>query len=349
MDDNAIAFQVLIEQLKAAEFDTQTELFKQLQKELRAAIAAADDLSTKAQLKALQTELSDIMQRILGDYVSGFNDTLKQLNVDAHNMELSVLNSVAPQSVRFATVDAAKLWANTRTRALMVKGYTGELLLEKFISGWIKPEIHRVNNLVTQSYLEGRTNKELIDAILGTRSLQYRDALLETSRRNADAIARTAIQHVASVTRQQTWQANRDLITGYKFNATLDSRTSDICRSLDGRVFEFGQGPTPPMHVRCRSTTVPVLNEAFDWLKQGRSRASKGGYVSSNETYYSWLKKQPEYFQINVLGAERAQLFRNGGLTAEKFAALQLDKNFRPLTLDQMRAIAPQVFKKAGL
>ena len=33
----------------------------------------------------------------------------------------------------------------------------------------------------------------------------------------------------------------------------------------------------------------------------------------------------------------------------EKFAALQLDRNFKPLTLDQMRELEPTVFARAGV
>ena len=42
--------------------------------------------------------------------------------------------------------------------------------------------------------------------------------------------------------------------------ATLDSRTSPICKRLDGRKFEYNKGPTPPQHFNCRSTTVPVVD-----------------------------------------------------------------------------------------
>ncbi|WBA79562.1 minor capsid protein [Endozoicomonas sp. GU-1] len=347
--DNSIKFQTLIEQLKSSEIASQNKVFNLLQKELRAAIAASDDIDTKAHLKALQKEIEQLISSILGDYSNELSNTLELLVPEAANMELASLSSVAPEAVVFKTVDTAALWSKTRNRALMVKGYTGDLLLESFIKDWIRPEVQRINNAVTQAYLEGRTNRELIDAILGTRSMQYRDGMLVTTRRSADAIARTAIQHVASTTRQLTWEANQDLITAYQFNATLDSRTSATCRALDGRVFDFGKGPTPPLHIRCRSTTIPVLSEKYDWLSEGQTRASKGGYVSADESYYSWLKRQPTGFIEGVLGSDRAKLFKNGGLNAEEFAKLQLDKNFKPLTLEQMRDIAPEVFKRAGL
>lgn len=50
----------------------------------------------------------------------------------------------------------------------------------------------------------------------------------------------------------------------YRYLATMDSRTSTICRSLNGEKFaqkdmEVGVN-APPMHPNCRSTTIPVVD-----------------------------------------------------------------------------------------
>ncbi|EQH66528.1 phage head morphogenesis, SPP1 gp7 family domain protein [Clostridioides difficile DA00273] len=49
----------------------------------------------------------------------------------------------------------------------------------------------------------------------------------------------------------------------YEIIATLDLRTSNICRELDGKVFDmkdYQVGITaPPFHCRCRTTTAPFL------------------------------------------------------------------------------------------
>lgn len=44
-----------------------------------------------------------------------------------------------------------------------------------------------------------------------------------------------------------------------------------------------------------------------------------------------------------ALGVKRAELFRSGAITQAKFKALQLDKNFEPLTLKEMAKIEPVV------
>lgn len=135
---------------------------------------------------------------------------------------------------------------------------------------------------------------------------------------------------------------------GYLWVSVLDSITSQICRSLDGRLFAFGKGPLPPAHPNCRSTIVADIPDRFSRSKRD-NRPSASGPVPAGMTYYEWLKKQPEPFQNDALGVTRAELFRKGGLSAAAFARLNLGRTFEPLTLEEMRRLAPRAFKRAGI
>lgn len=99
----------------------------------------------------------------------------------------------------------------------------------------------------------------------------------------------------------------------------------------------------------CRSTTVPEISDEFDFLDEGATRASKDGPVDAKTTYYEWLKTQPESFQVQALGADRAKLFRDGGLSSERFAALNLNRRFDPLSLAEMQRLEPLAFERAGV
>lgn len=148
-------------------------------------------------------------------------------------------------------------------------------------------------------------------------------------------------------------------LMGYRWISILDDATTQICRSLDGQVFAFGKGPLPPAHVNCRSSIIAEI--LGRWLKRtptGRfaprpvrtAQGAKGAEtVKGGTTYYEWLKTQPEAFQNDALGLTRATLFRKGGLSAEAFAKLNLGRNFQPLTLDEMRRLKPNAFRRAGL
>ena len=52
-------------------------------------------------------------------------------------------------------------------------------------------------------------------------------------------------------------------IKEYEFMAFLDSKTSKVCRKLDGKKFSIEQHQAgvnlPPLHPNCRSCIVPVV------------------------------------------------------------------------------------------
>lgn len=123
---------------------------------------------------------------------------------------------------------------------------------------------------------------------------------------------------------------------------------------MGGSGIELGKGPLPPAHPNCRSSIVPVtkswreLGVDLDGLPPGM-RSSVDGPVDGSLSYYEWLKRQPPAFVEEALGPTRAALFLKGGIDAEEFARLQLDRNFQPLTLEELRRKIPAVFERAGV
>jgi hypothetical protein len=86
---------------------------------------------------------------------------------------------------------------------------------------------------------------------------------------------------------------------------------------------------------------------------EGTTRASLGangaGQVSASLDYYHWLQQQPATFQDVAIGPMRAKLLQEGGLSVQRFSELQLDRNFVPLNLAQMKVLEPLAFERAGL
>lgn len=321
--------QAIAEVTGALEVETVDKLTKKQINKLLADLVAAQESIVAQSTSKLKSDLKDIH-----DYEVGF---------EARTLEGAVAAAGKPKKVKVPNLSSA--WKSTLDQPLSATGQ----LLEPFVDGWGESHLEGVNRAVLTAWGEGRTVGQLMRDIRGTKAANYQDGLAAVSRRQAEAIARTSVQHVAQQARMSTWDDNKDIVEGYTFVATLDGRTTSKCRSLDGLTFELGKGPVPPVHVNCRSTTIPKLPKEFDFLDEGATRSSKDGYVAADQTYYGWLKTQPESFQDEVLGASRAKLFREGGLTAEKFAALNLGKNFEPLTLAEMQAKEPQLFDKTGV
>ena len=118
------------------------------------------------------------------------------------------------------------------------------------------------------------------------------------------AVVRTTVNQVQNAASQSVYQANSDITAKYQYVATLDSRTSLICASLDGQTFEYNKGPIPPQHFNCRSTTVPVLDD--DELERmfPDTRPSATGRVPQNTNYGTWLKDNPA-IQTKTLGNKK--------------------------------------------
>jgi SPP1 gp7 family putative phage head morphogenesis protein len=125
------------------------------------------------------------------------------------------------------------------------------------------------------------------------------------------ALVRTSVNQVANASSQQVYEANQSVTKRYRYIATLDGRTSPICRALDGQEFDYGKGPTPPQHFNCRSTTVPLID--YEGLgitppKPGKRR-SKDGLVPEDQTYGQWLHNQSKETKADVLGPEKVPYF----------------------------------------
>lgn len=161
---------------------------------------------------------------------------------------------------------------------------------------------------------------------------------LGLSKAAAQRLAITSINDIANTARvEMVQQTASDVVTGWRFVATLDGRTSLICSGLDGRIFKISDPnlPRPPRHPNCRSILIPQTKASDSGNSQ---RASKDGPVSSRLDFEEWLKRQPTDFQQEYLGPKRFSAFRKG-LPLGKMATAD-----RPISVAELRRMYPQEF-----
>lgn len=229
---------------------------------------------------------------------------------------ISVTNGVVHYNFAKPSVD--QLVAIAETQPIQ-----GELLKKWFNKiGSDKQEV--INKAIRMGMVEGDTIEKMVQRIAGTKAGDYKDGVLTISRRHAEAVARTAVNNVSNQAAHLTYQANKDVIKGWQFLATLDNRTTITCASLNGTKWPIGSGPIPPRHVRCRSFQLPDMKT---WKELGvdleempaGERASKDGPVKSDITFSDWLKGQPAKVRHEILGTERMKLFDTGELDLKDF------------------------------
>ena len=190
--------------------------------------------------------------------------------------------------------------------------FEGQLLGEWYTGLSRKTQLG-VRGAVEMGILQGESTRQMASRVFGQQGL------LSTTMRQSESIVRTATNHVTTQAREISYRENNNLIQGVQYLATLDSRTTPVCRDLDGTVWPIDDGPRPPQHWACRSTTAPVLKSAeelgldLDELPPG-TRASMNGEVAETQNYGQWLREQPASIQIEALGPRDAGLFAAGRL-----------------------------------
>lgn len=146
--------------------------------------------------------------------------------------------------------------------------------------------VNEVHTELTQMTILGKAPDQAIKNIA---------AKMKTSKSNAGRLVMTESAYFASVSQKDAFN---DLdVEQFEIVATLDSHTSEICRGLDGHVFDmkdYEAGVTaPPFHPWCRTTTVPFFDDEFN-LGERAARDEETGktyYVPSNMTYPQWKAK----------------------------------------------------------
>lgn len=289
------------------------------------------------QIQVLQNDLAVIqaemkvgvkarMQKLAAQEVVYNIDVLKEVvkpRVQLHTPPAQVITSAA-------TFDPMSLEARKGVQKISVSGALDQFTTKK--SAEIISEIQIGTAL-------GEPSQAISRRLTGIHGVQ---------REQAATLVRTITNHVASTARNQTLKANDDILDGWRWISTLDSRTSHMCQARDQRVYGWDD-PRPPGHWSCRSTSVPVLKGEFAREIPGSTRPAVGPdgatSVSSGTSYQEWLARQPVAFQREVLGPNRYALFSKGDLSLDGF----VNANGTTITLDQLRKRRPEAFEKAGL
>lgn len=343
--------QVLLEGLKTGYVQDFLKVFGTIDGIIRDSLRALNvDILSEVSRPRLERVLADMgraQAQAFDKTIDAFIDKMPKLAKYETEFQARALKSVLPAKAEklVKLPKATKAFEEAIKRPLQATGDN----VKPFIQDWSRTAIKRTNNAVRIAYQQGKPTTQAVRQLVGTEQLRFKDGVTAVNKRQAATVIHTSTQHVAMTARAVTYEENDDLVVGYIIIATIDGKTSTICRSLDRKKFKHGKGPMPPLHPNCRSSTAPDLDSEFDFLDEGATRSGVDGPIDAETTYYEWLKRQSPAFQKEVLGAKRAQLFQSGGLSEKRFAELQLDKNFQPLTLDEMRALEPLAFERAGV
>jgi SPP1 gp7 family putative phage head morphogenesis protein len=231
------------------------------------------------------------------------------------------INVVALSDDLFAAVQGApQTFSLTAAEGATITLPNGQVVRKAF-RGIAEDQAELFGQVVRQGLLTGETTDDIARRLKGRLNFGQKGSVKQIASAGGQAttvannqvvaLVRTSINQIANAASQQVYEANQDITKKYRYVATLDSRTSAICRALDGREFEYGKGPKPPQHFNCRSTTVAVIDyEALGFTPPAEGkRAAQGGMVPADQSYGQWLAKQSKATKAEALGKSKVAYF----------------------------------------
>lgn len=310
-------------------------------------IALAGGKYTTSNLK----EIRDLISQ----WFSSVNSNLPEaFAVSATAMAVYEANYIAKlYGAKISKPDGGKLYSAAKKVPL-----AGGALVDDLLSRIAESARQKVEYAIRDGISSGKTNQEIIQRIRGTKRLNFEDGLLNTTKSDIDRTVRTVRSHVAN---QAYLDSYKKIGFEYvRFVSVLDGRTSKLCASLDGTIWEINDPSkrVPPLHPHCRSILVPVDKDGQlvgdrpfvmderkvkDIPKDERSQLI--GQLDANTTFREFFKKTDDFFQKEWLGPKRYKLYKEGEFDFEKF----FDPDGRLYTLDQLRKLDEKTFKELGL
>lgn len=262
-------------------------------------------------LENLQSEIDRMMQDIYKQEKKISTDHYVDQYNQSYYREIFDLKKRTGLDFSFSHVDSRALDRILRTN------WSGENYSQR-IWGNTQELADELKTQLALAYLTGKNESEISMEIAKKYS---------TGAANARRLVRTESAYISGQA-----QAAADEEAGldkYRILATLDLRTSNICREMDGQVFAYKDMEVgvnyPPFHPYCRTTVLSEIDDQNLSELKRRSRDPETGDVKTfpgDITYSQWYEKNVAHNPA-ALAAEKAIKNRNSDRTLfEKYKAI---------------------------
>ncbi len=149
----------------------------------------------------------------------------------------------------------------------------------------------RGNKLINSLY--DNLQRDIIRSAAPDESIKNIAKQFNASKFNAGRLVMT---ETAAISSKAALDSYREIgVEKYEILATLDLKTSEICREMDGKVFEckdYKIGITaPPFHPNCRSDTIPYYDDMEDETRMMRNSVTGKSERIENLSYKEWYEK----------------------------------------------------------
>ncbi|HDF2340164.1 TPA: minor capsid protein [Clostridioides difficile] len=230
-------------------------------------------------LEALKLQIQQQVEVLYGNELDSVDKLMRDIYTSGYNYTTFNIQQGIGVGWSLMALDA------NRVNKIISKPWTSDgLNFSERIWGKHRPAlINELHTKLTQSIIRGENPKNLVNDFAKR---------FNVSKSQAKNLIMTESAFFASASRKDCFS---DLdVEKYEIIATLDLRTSNICRELDGKIFDmkdYQVGITaPPFHCRCRTTTAPWFEDE-EGYRAARGEDGKTYYVPSSMKYNEWYEK----------------------------------------------------------
>ena len=252
-----------------------------------------------SRLEAIKLHIQQSLEVLFGNQLDALDSVMRSIYTDGYYRTAYEIHKGLGVGWEFAALDE-------KTISKVIKkpwAADGKNFSER-VWGNRKKLVNELNQALVQNMILGQNPQKAIDTIARK---------MKVSKNNAGRLVMTEEAFFSSVAQKDCFHELG--VEQYEIVATLDSKTSPLCRQMDGQCFPMSQyevGVTaPPFHVYCRTTTAPFFDDDLDMSGEriACDTDGKSYYVPSNMTYRQWentfvddkstigsnLKRPPDY------------------------------------------------------
>ena len=260
---------------------------KSMFEQMKTALATCTDEQRKQELETLLSSPA-YAHRIgrLNDLDSKISDMCSRLANAEIGVDTAHLGDIIQRAYMQTVFDVTKgadycaafdLIPESRVKAILSTNWSGQMFSQRV---WDN----------TNALADGLKHDMLVGIMAGKSEQHMADDIMNRCGVGAFEARRLVRTETTCVANMAELYGYKELdIDEYEFSACLDSRTSDLCRELDGKVFKRNSAQAgvnlPPMHPFCRSTTLPVLPSEEDLDKE---LAELGNEIGADVDFDEW-------------------------------------------------------------
>jgi hypothetical protein len=329
--DNELKLSLLLERYRPT---TTTEMAKALNEALdniTLKLIQTEESSKKQRLRALIKEITNELQKAYAIMPDLLKEDMTSAADVAYTSGIKALETHGASAVAFAALPKRAMSAILDMDEILKfgdKGYT----IAGFVDEQTESNIKIFKRIITAGLGEGAPPETISKRL---RVVNKRDTA-----NDIDAITRTVIAEARSRASEVALGQADDVVIGWKSVGVLDSRTTLLCASLDGRRWLKSQGWTVeklksknywyPRHFRCRTVVIGITALSAQ-LDKDRTRASNmddPGQISAKTDFQEAFDRQSEAFQKDYLGPARYKLYKEGRLEIKDFVDIKTGREY---------------------